>query len=102
MILNENAEIFVIHIIILLTVSVIQIYKSYHFYISLWLVDKVFMKVLSKYLDYINIFLFDLIIELSQNTLINKYVIILIKSKQPSYKSIYSFKLVELKTLKTY
>lgn len=66
------------------------------------LADKASIKVLSKYLDYINIFLFDFIIELSKNTSMNKYIIKLIESKQLLYRLIYSLKLVELETLKTY
>ncbi len=81
MILDKNAKTFMIHITILAMVPVMQIYKSCHFHISIWLTDKALIKILSKYLDYINIFLFNLMIELPQNILINKYVIILIKSK---------------------
>ena len=59
-------------------------------------------KVLSKYTDYANVFLFNLAINLSENTGINKHVIKLEDSKQPSYRPIYSLRLVELKVLKTY
>lgn len=37
--------------------------------------DKVSSKISTKYVDYANIFLFDLIIEISENTNINKYII---------------------------
>ena len=40
--------------------------------------------------------------ELPENTSINKYAIEREEGKQPPYRSIYSLRLVELKTLKTY
>lgn len=48
------------------------------------------------------IFFFDLVIEFSKNTGINKYVIKLIDDKQPFYRSIYALSLIELETLKTH
>lgn len=53
-------------------------------------------------MDYIVVFLFDFIIELSENTNINKHAIKLIESKQLPYKLIYSLKTVELEAFKTY
>lgn len=64
--------------------------------------NKAVIKMLSKYLDYNNVFLFGLIIKLFENISINKYIIELIKSKQLSYRPIYSLRLIELETLKTY
>ncbi len=40
--------------------------------------------------------------ELHKNTSINEYAIKLIKEKQPLYRPIYAFSLVELETLKAY
>lgn len=40
--------------------------------------------------------------ELPENTGINEYAIVLVEGKQLSYEPIYTFSLVELKTLKTY
>lgn len=57
---------------------------------------------MTKYLDYLDVFLFDLIMELHKNTGINKYVIKLIKDKQLFYKPIYSLRLIKLENLKTY
>lgn len=64
--------------------------------------DKSLVKVPSKYLKYTNIFLFDLAIELLENTDINEHAIKLVKGKQLFYGLIYSLALVELETLKIY
>lgn len=53
-------------------------------------------------MNYVDNFFIDLVIELPENRGINEYVIKLEKSKQPLYRSIYSLRLVKLKTLKTY
>lgn len=66
------------------------------------LADKALTKVLSKYLDYADVFLFDLAIELLENTGMNEYIIKLIKGKQPPYRPIYKLKPIELEILKTY
>lgn len=44
----------------------------------------------------------DLIIEFLKNTSINKDVIKLVEGKQPPYRPIYAFNMVELETLKVY
>lgn len=64
--------------------------------------DKAFTKILTKYTDYADVFLFDLVVDLSENISINKYAILLIEGKQLPYGPIYALKLVELKTLKIY
>ncbi len=60
------------------------------------------IEVSSEYLDYANVFLFYFKIALPENIGINEHDIELVKNKQPFYEPIYSLKLVELKTLKTY
>ena len=50
----------------------------------------------------INVFLFDLAMKLPKNTGINKYAIELKNGKQPTYRSFYSLRPVELEILKTY
>ena len=59
-------------------------------------------KVPPKYADYADIFLFDLPMELPENTGINEYAIKLQDDKQPPYGQIYSLGPVELEILKTY
>lgn len=44
-------------------------------------VDKAFTKILSEYIDYTNIFLFKLIVELLKHNSINDYTIKLIEDK---------------------
>lgn len=58
--------------------------------------------MLTKYIDYVNIFSSNLAIELPKNIGINKHVIKLLKDKQPFYPPIYALSPVELKILKTY
>ncbi len=64
--------------------------------------NKTSAKILAKYFNSSNVFSINLVIELSENTSINKYTIKLIERKQPSYRPIYTFCLVELETLKAY
>ena len=66
------------------------------------LFDKAPTKVLAEYFNYSNVFSVEDIIELLENTKINKHTIKLKKDKQSSFRSIYSLELVELETLKTY
>ena len=66
------------------------------------LFNKAFIKVLAKYFNYNNIFLVENIVELPENTGINEHAIKLKKDKQQLFGLIYSLKLVELETLKTY
>ena len=64
------------------------------------LFDKTLSEVLAKYSDYNNVFLVENIIELLKNTEINKHAIKLEEGKQPSFRPIYSLRLIKLETLK--
>ena len=64
--------------------------------------DEAFTKVLPKYVDYADIFLFDLAIKLSKNIGIIEYAIKLQNNNQPPYRPIYNLGPVEQETLKTY
>ena len=66
------------------------------------LFNQITIIVLAKYSNYSNIFLIKNIIEFLKYIKINDYTIKLKKSKQLFFSSIYSLKLVELETLKTY
>lgn len=59
-------------------------------------------KLFAKYFDYVDVFLPNLAIELSELIKINNYAIDFIEGKKPSNGLIYSLGLIELKTLKTY
>ena len=64
--------------------------------------DKAPNKVPLEYWDYANVFMFDLVIELPENTGMNEHVIKLIEDKQLFYGPIYWLRPVKLETLKTY
>ncbi len=72
---------FMIYVITLSATLTMQVYFSYQTQIKLLLANKVSIEVLFKYLDYIDIFLFHLIMELPKNTSINKHTIKLVKDK---------------------
>lgn len=65
-------------------------------------VDKGPIAILFKYVDFIDVFSLDLIVELSDHTRINDYSTELIDSKQLFYEPIYTLKPVDLDILKTY
>ncbi len=60
------------------------------------------MKFLFKYLNYIDVFSFILVIKLLKNIDLNKHIIKLVEGKQPLYIPIYGLVPRKLKTLKTY
>ena len=60
------------------------------------------IKISAKYSNYVDVFSFDLAIELPKITDMNKHAIKLIDGKQPSYRPIYILNPMELETLKTY
>ena len=80
----------------------IAIYPSQAAHISALIQHEAPTKVPSKYTEYIDVFSFDLAMELPENTSINKYAIKLQDGKQPFYRPIYSLGPLELETLKTY
>ena len=55
-----------------------------------------------KYFDYSKVFLVENIVKLLEHIEINNHAIKLEKSKQPPFSLIYSLRLIELETLKTY
>lgn len=63
--------------------------------------DEAFSKILAKYYDFIDVFLFELAMKLPENISINKHAIKLKKDKQLFYELIYNPRLVKCKTLKT-
>ena len=57
---------------------------------------------MAEYSNYSNVFLVEYIIELPENTKINKHIIKLEEGKQPLFEPIYSLRSVKLEILKTY
>lgn len=102
--MDKNFKTFVIYITALETIRTdgIAVYISYVTQIVVFKWDKVLTKVVAKYIDYADIFLFNLVIELLKNTNINQYAIELVKNKHLLYGFIYTSSLVELQTLKAY
>ena len=100
--LDENAKMFVVSIATLSTALTIYVYPLCQAQIGLLVPDKPPGKVLPKYLDYADVFLFDYTIKLPKNTSMNKYAIKLVENKQPPYRLIFSLASVEQETLKTY
>lgn len=92
--LDKNTETFMVYVATL-SASEIKVHSSCKIQFRLLLADKALIKILSKYLDYTNIFLFDLLMELLKNTNINKYIIKLVKDKKPSCRPIYNLELLE-------
>ncbi len=64
--------------------------------------DKVSSEVLSKYVDFANVFLVKLAVNLPEHTRINNHTIELVDNWQPLYSLIYTLGPVELETLKAY
>lgn len=102
--LNKNVETFVIYVVTLSATSTLAIgvHFSCQAQIKLLPTDKATIKVLSKYLDYTDVIIYNLIIELSKNTNMNKYTIKLVEDKKLPYGLIYILWPVELEILKTY
>lgn len=78
------------------------IHLSYKAQLALLIANNAHIAVLSKCFNYANMILSESTIELPEHTKINDHLLDLIEGQQPSYGLIYSLKLVELETLKTY
>ena len=63
---------------------------------------KTFIKCSDEYVNFADIFSRNLVSKLPKYIKINNYAIKMVNCQQPSYRSIYSLGLIELKTLKTY
>lgn len=103
--IDKNFEIFVVYNATLkaMLIHSFRAFQAYNDPILTTLQwDKVSTKVPIKYFDYINLFSFDLAIELPKNMGINEHTIKLINGKQPFYRPIYVLRPVKLETLKTY
>ncbi len=99
--LDDSTKTFMVYFATLST-PVMQVYPSYPAQLELLPADQAPIEVPPEYLDYTDIFLFDLMMELFENTNINEHTIELIEGKQSPYRLIYSLWPVELETLKTY
>ncbi len=101
--LGKNSETFVVHFAALEAPEpVMSINPSRAPLLVALQQDKALTEIPSEYAAYADVFLFDLAMELPENTGINEHAIELVKDKQPPYGPIYSPSPVELETLKTY
>lgn len=98
--LDKNTKTFVMHMSVLDIESSIHPSQATQIVALQW--DKASTKVPFEYANYADIFSFDLAMELPESTGINEYAIELVEEKQPPYRPIHAFSLVELETLKTY
>ena len=97
--LDKNVEAFVMYVTSF-NLNSLLIYLARKAWIALLVGKKV--KILIKYLDFLNVFLKEKALILSKAINLNQYAIELQKNQQLLYKSIYSLKLIELEMLKTY
>ena len=95
--LDEQIEIFVMHVTFLLTIAIHLARKAQ---IALLVVKEV--KIPTEYSDFSDVFLVKKALILLETTKLNQYAIKLQKGQQQLYGLIYSLSLVKLKTLKTH
>ena len=98
--LDENIEVFVVHVSSLSLGSKMTIHPAWKAKIALLLAKKV--TVPAKYSDFADVFSKESAEVLPERTGINEHAIELEDGKQPPYGPIYSLGPVELETLKTY
>lgn len=98
--LDKKDETFVVHMAAISVKATLNIYLSQQAQIALLKVKEI--TILSKYADYINIFLPDSVAELPEHTDMHNNPINLINNKQPPHGLIYSLGPIKLETLKTY
>lgn len=78
--LDKNTKTFILYVATLSALE-IKIHSFCKIQLGLLLAGKAFIRILPEYLDYTNIFLFDLLIKLLENTNMNEYIIKLVKGK---------------------
>ena len=100
--MNKNIKVFIAYIALSKLEIKIIIYIVRKVQIILLSFDEIFKSILAKYLDFANMFLKKLAMQLSKYLSMKKYTIKLEKDKQSSYISIYSLGIIELKIFKTY
>lgn len=91
-VLDENIKAFMVHFTFFNLEIKMKIYLAYETQIMFLDIKKAFKRILAKYLNFINLFLEDKIIELLNYLDINKYAIYLKIDIQLLYKPINSFR----------
>lgn len=100
--LDSEHKVFVVYIVALGMDLGEEMHSSKKTQIVYIKVDKAPTKVSSKYIDFENVFLQKLTMELPYHTKINDHVSDLVDDREPPYGTIYSLGSVELKILKAY
>lgn len=98
--LDENSRTFIIHVAVFEIPATIQLSWAAQIAALQW--DKARIDISAEYANYANVFSFDLVIELTENTGINKQAIEPVVGKQSHYKSIHAPSPMKLEALKTY
>ena len=98
--LNADDKTFVVHVPDLAEPTTMPIYSSSPAQVAALMSEETVIPV--EYSNFFNVFFSDSAAELPEHTGINDYLINLLDNKQLPYSPIYSLRLVELKTLKTY
>ncbi len=99
--LDKNSETFIVHVAAMEAPEP-AIHRFRSPFLAALQQDKSPTEIPTEYTDYANVFSFNLVMELPENTGINEHAIELVGGKQPPYGPIYSLRPVELETLKTY
>lgn len=98
-----NDEIFVVHIAFLAYYNLgLEIHPFHRAQVAFLKADEVFTSVFAKFPDFTDVFSKDLVPKLLKYIMIDNYTINLVEGQQTPYNLIYSLRLIELKTLKTY
>lgn len=102
--LDENSNTYIVYVATLVATKAdsIKFHPSQASQLVVLQWSKTSTKILAKYTDYADIFLFHLAMEFPENSNINEHTIELIEGKQPLYGSIYALNLVELEIFKAY
>ena len=97
---NLKDEVFIVY------VAFISHDSNFHFsgraHIAYLKTNEISTFVLSKYVNFTDVYSKNLIVKLSEYTKINDHIINLIKSKQPFYELIFTLRSMKLENLKTY
>ena len=99
--LNVNSKTFIVYMVIQ-EWEEIPVHFKRQAQVGVLLFNKAITEVLVEYSNYNDVFLAKYVAKLPKNIEMNKYTIKLEEGKQLPFGSIYSLRLVELKTLKTY
>lgn len=100
--LGKNNKAFIVYIASLAVSTKMTIHSSQTASIISFIIDKALVTISLEYSDFANVFSYESVAKLPEHTGINNHPIKLIDNRQPSYRPIYSWELIEMETLKIY